>query len=113
METFKFQVSLPSNSTMTYIFHDKEKAKEKRAEFLEIDERFAPSEIETFAPDSKAIIVNKNDKPYGLVVDSFDRKQEIVVKRLGDSTNSSDSFTNATILPDGKVALILDPALLV
>lgn len=61
METFKFQVSLPSNSTMTYIFHDKEKAKEKRAEFLEIDERFAPSEIETFAPDSKAIIVNKND----------------------------------------------------
>ena len=60
------------------------------------------------------VIVKKNGKPYGLVVDSFDRKQEIVIKRLGgDSTSSSDSFTNATILPDGKVALILDPALLV
>lgn len=59
------------------------------------------------------VIVNKNDKPYGLVVDSFDRKQEIVIKRLGDSTNSSDIFTNATILPDGRVALVLDPALLV
>jgi two-component system chemotaxis sensor kinase CheA len=59
------------------------------------------------------VVVNKNGKPYGLVVDSLDRKQEIVIKRLGDPTNSTESFTNATILPDGRVALILDPALLV
>ncbi|KAF6243115.1 hypothetical protein C6988_05360 [Nitrosopumilus sp. b1] len=59
------------------------------------------------------VIINKNGKPYGLVVDSFDKKQEIVVKRLTDTSSSSDSFTNATILPDGRVALILDPALLV
>jgi two-component system chemotaxis sensor kinase CheA len=46
-------------------------------------------------------------------VDSYDKKQEIVIKRLGNEAHSSDLFTNATILGDGSVALILDPALLV
>jgi two-component system chemotaxis sensor kinase CheA len=59
------------------------------------------------------VIVNKGGKPYGLIVDSYDRKQEIVIKRLNNETHSSDLFTNATILGDGSVALILDPALLV
>lgn len=59
------------------------------------------------------VIVDKGGKPYGLVVDSYDRKQEIVIKRLANETHSSDLFTNATILGDGSVALILDPALLV
>ena len=59
------------------------------------------------------VIVDKGGKPYGLVVDSYDRKQEIVIKRLANEAHSSDLFTNATILGDGSVALILDPALLV
>ncbi len=59
------------------------------------------------------VIVDKGGKPFGLVVDSYDRKQEIVIKRLGNESHSSDLFTNATILGDGSVALILDPALLV
>jgi two-component system chemotaxis sensor kinase CheA len=59
------------------------------------------------------VIVDKGGKQYGLVVDSYDRKQEIVIKRLGNEAHSSDLFTNATILGDGSVALILDPALLV
>lgn len=59
------------------------------------------------------VIVNKGGKSYGLIVDSYDRKQEIVIKRLNNEAHSSDLFTNATILGDGSVALILDPALLV
>lgn len=59
------------------------------------------------------VIVDKGGKPFGLVVDSYDKKQEIVIKRLGNEAHSSDLFTNATILGDGSVALILDPALLV
>jgi two-component system chemotaxis sensor kinase CheA len=59
------------------------------------------------------VIVDKGGKPYGLVVDSYDRKQEIVIKRLGNKSHSSNLFTNATILGDGSVALILDPSLLV
>ena len=53
------------------------------------------------------VVIRKNGKQYGLVVDSFERKQDIVVKRL-DISNQFTGFSNATILPDGSVALILD-----
>lgn len=59
------------------------------------------------------VIVDRGGKPFGLIVDSYDKKQEIVIKRLGNEAHSSNLFTNATILGDGSVALILDPALLV
>lgn len=59
------------------------------------------------------IIVDKGGKPYGLVVDSFERKQEIVIKKFSNTSDSKKSFTNATILPDGKVALILDPGMII
>jgi two-component system chemotaxis sensor kinase CheA len=56
------------------------------------------------------VIVNKNGRPYGLIVDEFESKQEIVVKRLDSSSAPSSVSSEATILGDGKVALILDPA---
>ena len=77
------------------------------AQFLGIEQNKTASDIIT------VVIVDKGGKPYGLVVDSYDKKQEIVIKRLGNEAHSSDLFTNATILGDGSVALILDPALLV
>jgi len=65
--------------------------------------------------DSKSttIIVIENDgKEHGFVVDEFERNQDIVIKKL-DRNESSDLFTNATILPNGKVALVIDPSLLI
>lgn len=59
------------------------------------------------------IIVDKGGKPYGLVVDSFERKQEIVIKKFTNTSDSTVAFTNATILSDGTVALILEPSILV
>jgi two-component system chemotaxis sensor kinase CheA len=59
------------------------------------------------------VIVDKGGKPYGLVVDSFERKQEVVIKKFSNTSDSTKSFTNATILPDGNVALILDPGMIV
>lgn len=57
------------------------------------------------------VIVNKNGKPHGLIVDGFESKQEIVIKRLDSSGGTtSGASSEATILGDGKVALILDPA---
>ncbi len=63
--------------------------------------------------DVTIVIIDKGGKPYGLVVDSFERKQEIVIKNFPNTSDSKKSFTNATILPDGKVALILDPGMIV
>jgi len=59
------------------------------------------------------VIVDKGGKPYGLVVDSFERKQEIVIKKFSNASDSENTFHNATILPDGKVALILDPSMII
>jgi two-component system chemotaxis sensor kinase CheA len=63
--------------------------------------------------DVTIIIVDKGGKPYGLVVDSFEHKQEIVIKKFSNTSDSENSFRNATILPNGKVALILDPGMII
>jgi len=63
--------------------------------------------------DVTIVIIDKGGKPYGLVVDSFERKQEIVIKKFSNTSDSKKSFTNATILPDGKVALILEPEMII
>ena len=59
------------------------------------------------------VVVDKDGKSYGLVVDSLEKEQEVVIKHLDGLLNSLSSFSDATILPDGKVALILEPSLLV
>jgi len=59
------------------------------------------------------VVIDKDGKSYGLIVDSLEREQEVVIKRLDGLSNSSNAFSDATILPDGKVALILEPSLLV
>ncbi|MDE1819056.1 MAG: chemotaxis protein CheA [Thaumarchaeota archaeon] len=59
------------------------------------------------------VVVDKDGKSYGLIVDSLEREQEVVIKRLTGLSNSVNAFSDATILPDGKVALILEPSLLV
>ncbi|MGI0047440.1 MAG: chemotaxis protein CheA [Nitrosotalea sp.] len=59
------------------------------------------------------VIVDKDGKSYGIVVDSLEKEQEVVIKRLDGMSNSLATFSDATILPDGKVALILEPSLLV
>lgn len=59
------------------------------------------------------VVVDKDGKSYGLVVDSLEKEQEVVIKRLDGMVDSNKMFSDATILPDGKVALILEPSLLV
>ena len=78
------------------------------SEILEIDQD------KSVVPDEVTIvIINKGGKPYGLVVDSFERKQEIVIKKFSNTSDSENAFHNATILPNGKVALILEPTMLI
>ncbi|WP_391208681.1 chemotaxis protein CheA [Psychrobacillus sp. L4] len=54
------------------------------------------------------VLVRKGDKLAGLVVDSFIGQQEIVLKSLGEYLNSVFAISGATILGNGKVALIVD-----
>ncbi|NES21539.1 MAG: chemotaxis protein CheA, partial [Symploca sp. SIO3E6] len=54
------------------------------------------------------VVLQATDKPFGLIVDAINDTQEIVVKPLGKQLKGISCFAGATIMGDGKVALILD-----
>ncbi len=55
------------------------------------------------------LIVRNTHRSYGLIVNTI-IGQEIVLKSLGDFfAESSNYFSGATILGDGRVVLILNP----
>ncbi|MDJ0718022.1 MAG: chemotaxis protein CheW [Prochloraceae cyanobacterium] len=54
------------------------------------------------------VVLQATNKSFGLVVDSINDTQEIVVKPLGKQLKHISCFAGATIVGDGKVALILD-----
>jgi two-component system chemotaxis sensor kinase CheA len=56
------------------------------------------------------VVLQAEDRQFGLVVDSVLDTQEIVVKPLGKLLKKVDCFAGATIMGDGGVALILDVA---
>lgn len=55
-------------------------------------------------------VVSTGKYKYGLVVDTLNDAEEIVVKPLGKHLKECRGFAGATIMGDGKVALILDVA---
>ncbi|QZA33519.1 chemotaxis protein CheW [Hydrogenibacillus sp. N12] len=55
-------------------------------------------------------VVKKNDRLAGLIVDRFLGQQEIVLKSLGAYLKAVRTFLGATILGDGRVALVVEPA---
>jgi len=54
------------------------------------------------------VVLQAEDRPFGLVVDGISDTQEIVVKPLGKLLKGVSCYAGATIMGDGKVALILD-----
>jgi two-component system chemotaxis sensor kinase CheA len=54
------------------------------------------------------VVLKADDRQFGLVVDSVSDTEEIVVKPLGKQLKSVNVFAGATIMGDGRVALILD-----
>jgi two-component system chemotaxis sensor kinase CheA len=54
------------------------------------------------------VVLSAADRQFGLVVDRINDTQEIVVKPLWKHLKSLACFAGATVMGDGKVALILD-----
>ncbi|MBL9201902.1 MAG: chemotaxis protein CheW [Opitutaceae bacterium] len=54
------------------------------------------------------VVLQADGHPFGLVVDEINDTEEIVVKPLGKQLKSLTAFAGATIMGDGRVALILD-----
>jgi two-component system chemotaxis sensor kinase CheA len=58
--------------------------------------------------ESNIVVLQAEGRRFGLVVDDINDTQEIVVKPLGSSLTKLPYFAGATIMGDGRVALILD-----
>ena len=54
------------------------------------------------------VVLQAEDRQFGLVVDGINDTQEIVVKPLGKQLKGITEYAGATIMGDGRVALILD-----
>ena len=54
------------------------------------------------------VVLQAEDRQFGLVVDGISDTQEIVVKPLGKQLKGLSCYAGATIMGDGRVALILD-----
>ncbi|KAA1257783.1 Chemotaxis protein CheA [Rubripirellula obstinata] len=68
----------------------------------------APADSESEFKVRHIIVVESGILRYGLVVDDVLDSEEIVVKPLGRHLNDCPCLSGATILGDGRVALILD-----
>ena len=64
------------------------------------------TQVETAA--TNIVVLHADGHPFGLVVDEINDTEEIVVKPLGKQLKGVASFAGATIMGDGRVALILD-----
>ncbi|MDB4987883.1 MAG: cheA [Myxococcaceae bacterium] len=60
--------------------------------------------------DRNLIVLQTDDSQFGLLVDDIFDTEEIVVKPLGRELRGLPCFAGATIMGDGRVALILDVA---
>jgi two-component system chemotaxis sensor kinase CheA len=72
--------------------------------------RTAPSQAPSGNEDEviNIVVLQADGRPFGLVVDEINDTEEIVVKPLGKQLKGISCFAGATIMGDGRVALILD-----
>ena len=59
-------------------------------------------------PAVNIVILQADERQFGLVVDEINDTEEIVVKPLGKQLKGIKTFAGSTIMGDGRVALILD-----
>ena len=60
------------------------------------------------AQNVNIVVLRADDQQFGLVVDEINDTEEIVVKPLSKQLKSINTYAGATIMGDGRVALILD-----
>jgi two-component system chemotaxis sensor kinase CheA len=74
--------------------------------YLDRELRVEPTRRE--GGEVNVVVLQADDRPFGLVVDDIHDTEEIVVKPLRKQLKGIAAFSGATIMGDGRVALILD-----
>lgn len=73
-----------------------------------LDEQLQLAVTRSAADDLNIIVLQADDRPFGLVVDAIRDTEEIVVKPLQKQLKGISLFAGAAIMGDGRVALIFD-----
>ncbi len=73
-----------------------------------LDEQLQVEPTRPVGGEINVVVLQAEDRPFGLVVDAIHDTEEIVVKPLQKQLKGVTVFSGATIMGDGKVALILD-----
>jgi two-component system chemotaxis sensor kinase CheA len=87
-----------------------ETAGSKDADMSFLSSRLVPNPSPLASSDEviNIVVLQADDRHFGLVVDAIHDTEEIVVKPLQKQLKGISVFSGATIMGDGKVALILD-----
>jgi two-component system chemotaxis sensor kinase CheA len=72
------------------------------------DERTHPDRRYAASSALNIVVVSTNSMKYGLIVDRLQDSEEIVIKPLGRHLQHCKGYAGATIMGDGRIALILD-----
>jgi two-component system chemotaxis sensor kinase CheA len=77
--------------------------------------RLGPKTSDSTAPQQKifVLVINFGARKLGLIVDSLEGEEELVIKALDDQTVATDLVSGASILGDGRVVLIMNLAAVV
>lgn len=73
-----------------------------------LDQQLELPPTRTAADELNIVVVQADDQTFGLVVDAIRDTEEIVVKPLQQELKGIPVFAGATIMGDGRVALVLD-----
>lgn len=101
------------------VAHDGIRAVGPTSKVIRVRDTFAPlvdlgaelgyrEPLETYAGNIALLIAQEDDAPIALVVDAIDDQRQVVVKGLRESYGRIPGVAAATILGDGRIALILD-----
>ncbi|MCG6551488.1 MAG: chemotaxis protein CheA [Candidatus Magnetominusculus sp. LBB02] len=73
---------------------------------------FIPSALSNGGQKIFLVVILIGEKKFAMMVDKLFGQEEVVIKSIEGFSNSSEGIAGATITGDGKVVLILDPAVM-
>ncbi len=84
------------------------KVRDEIIDVVRLDARLGLPLLETVNGYFRMVIVRVNGRRVGIVVDEVLRKDEVVIKNLGEFLRNVKLFPGASIAPDGSLILVLD-----
>jgi chemosensory pili system protein ChpA (sensor histidine kinase/response regulator) len=84
------------------------KVRDEVIDVVRLDARLGLPPLETINGYFRMVIVTVSGRRVGIVVDEVLRKDEVVIKSLGEYLRNLRLFPGATIAPDGSLILLLD-----